>query len=60
LGLALDELDESDDFKTKDNDIDIVYDDRLKNYIETGAQVIVDFRVSPYGSGFVIDGGSTC
>lgn len=44
----------------RDNDIDILVDDRIKNYIEDGARLTVDYRETPYGAGFIIDGGSAC
>jgi Fe-S cluster assembly iron-binding protein IscA len=60
LGLALEELEESDDFVMENNDIQILLDDRIKHYIETGPKIVVDYRDTAYGAGFVVDGGSSC
>lgn len=60
LGLALDELEGATDHVYQDNDVDIILDDRMKNYMETGPTLKVDFRESAYGAGFIIDGGSSC
>lgn len=60
MGLALEELEESSDHVVESNQIKILLDDRIRQYIETGPRIVVDYRETPYGSGFVVDGGSTC
>ncbi|TAL29779.1 MAG: hypothetical protein EPN93_20795 [Spirochaetes bacterium] len=60
MGLALDESENSSDFKVHDNGIDILLDRDIKRYVETGSPVTVDFKTSPYGSGFFINSGSNC
>jgi len=32
----------------------------MKNYIETGGRLTVDYRETAFGSGFIVDGGSSC
>jgi Fe-S cluster assembly iron-binding protein IscA len=58
--LALDELENTNDHKAESNDIGVVYDDRIKQYMETNPSLVVDFKASAYGEGFVVGGGSTC
>jgi Fe-S cluster assembly iron-binding protein IscA len=60
LGLALDESENSRDFKVQDNGIDILLDNDIKRYIETGAPITVDFKTTPFGSGFFVGNGSAC
>jgi hypothetical protein len=60
LGLALDESENSNDFKVNDNGIDILLDRDIKRYVETGSPVTVDFKSTPFGSGFFIETGSNC
>jgi len=60
LGLALDESDGTLDHRLTDKGIDIVIDDRIKYYLETGSPLIIDFKESVFGSGFMIQGGSSC
>ena len=59
MGLALDELENSKDTVSRENGIPIVYDDRLKQYLKQGS-VTVDFRETSYGSGFIVNSGSSC
>lgn len=42
------------------NDVNVIYDGRLKNYIDLKNGITIDFRKDKWGSGFVILGGSTC
>lgn len=60
LGLALDELEDAADQIVRNNEIDILVDERVQGFIADGASLTVDYRETPYGAGFVIDGGSTC
>ena len=60
MGLALDELEGCQDHVIDTNDVKILLDSRIKDYIDNGPPVSVDYRETPYGSGFVIDGGSSC
>ena len=60
MGLVLDELTDSDKDVLKDNEINIVYDQRLKNYIDIRNALTIDFKRDKYGSGFIIQGGSSC
>ena len=60
MGLVLDELTENDQNVVKDNEINVVYDPKLKNYVDMRSALTIDFRKDRYGSGFVILGGSTC
>ncbi len=60
MGLVLDELTANDQEVIKDNEINVVYDPKLKNYVDMRSSLTIDFRKDRYGSGFVILGGSTC
>ena len=59
LGLALDELPENSD-KTVVKKINIVFDETVKKLVDAGSKVTVDFKETPYGSGFVVDSGANC
>jgi Fe-S cluster assembly iron-binding protein IscA len=60
MGLVLDELTETDQNIIKDNEINVVYDPKLKNYVDMRSALTIDYRKDRYGSGFVILGGSSC
>ncbi len=60
MGLVLDELSEHDQNVVKDNEVNVVYDPKLKNYVDMRNSLVIDFRKDRYGSGFVIQGGSSC
>lgn len=60
MGLVLDELEENEENVLKVNDVNIVYDGRLKNYIDARSGLKIDFRKDKWSSGFVILGGSSC
>ena len=60
LGLVLDELDEKEGAAIVVNDVNVVYDGRLKNYIDVKSGITIDYRKDRWGSGFVILGGSSC
>ncbi len=57
MGLVLDELAENEQNIVKDNEVNIVYDGRLKNYING---ITIDYNSDKYGTGFTISGASTC
>jgi Fe-S cluster assembly iron-binding protein IscA len=58
--MALDELNNEQDIKLKDNEINIIYDDSLKSFVESNQKLTIDYKDSLFGSGFVIDSGSYC
>lgn len=60
MGLVLDELIENEEFLIRDNEINIIYDGKLKNYIDVASSLTIDFKKDRFGSGFVILGGSSC
>jgi len=60
MGLVLDELTANDHEVIKDNEINVVYDPKLKNYVDMRSALTIDFKKDRYGSGFVILGGSSC
>ena len=60
MGLVLDELTEHDQTVLKDNEVTVVYDPKLKNYVDTRNALTIDFKRDRYGSGFIIQGGSSC
>jgi len=59
MGLVLDELDNNAEVVV-DNELNIMYDRRLKSYIDTKNGITIDYRNDTYGSGFIILGASTC
>lgn len=60
MGMVLDELTADEENVVKDNEVNIVIDERLKSYVNFADTLTIDFRKSLFGSGFVIHGGSTC
>ena len=60
MGLVLDELADDELNLVKDNDVNIVYDGRLKNYINGKNGITIDYNNDKYGAGFIITGASTC
>ncbi len=58
--MALDELENEKDIKIQSNDINIIYDDSLKSFVENNQKLTIDYKDSLFGSGFVIDTGSSC
>jgi len=60
MGLVLDELTAHDQNVIKDNEVSIVYDPKLQNYVDMSSALTIDFRKDKYGAGFVILGGSSC
>ena len=60
LGLVLDELKDGEENFIQVNNVNVIYDGRLKNYIDLNQGITVDFRKDRWGSGFVILGGSSC
>ncbi len=60
MGLVLDELEENEKYTIKEKDIDVLYDEKIENYLQSQNAITVDFKKDQYGSGFVILGGSTC
>lgn len=59
MGLALDELNDGID-KQVLGDINVILDDRVKGFIEAGSNIVVDFRKTMFGSGFIVDSGTRC
>ena len=57
MGLVLDELTDNDQNIIKDNDVNVVYDLKLKNYIDS---VVIDYRQDIPKEGFVILNGRSC
>ena len=60
MGMVLDELSADEKNVVKDNDVNLIIDERLKNYVNHADTLTIDFRETGYGSGFIITGGSTC
>ncbi|HOK02922.1 MAG TPA: hypothetical protein PKX79_11295 [Spirochaetota bacterium] len=60
MGLVLDELKDGEENFIQVNNVNVIYDGRLKNYIDLNQGITVDFRKDRWGSGFVILGGSSC
>jgi Fe-S cluster assembly iron-binding protein IscA len=60
LGLALDESENTTDFSTKENDINIILDNNIKLLLDNGKPITIDYQESRYGSGFIIDSGQSC
>lgn len=60
MGLVLDELTENELNVIRNNEVNVAYDPKLKNYVDMNKTITIDFRRDRYGAGFVILGGSTC
>ena len=60
MGLVLDELEDKETSVIKENDVNIMYDGRLKNYFDHKYSITIDYESNKYGSGFIIKGGSSC
>ena len=60
MGMALDESDNTEDYKAEYNDITIVLDTVSKQHLEHGNPITIDFQDTPYGAGFQINSGSCC
>ncbi len=58
--MALDELENEKENKVQENDINIIYDNSLKTFIENNQKLTIDYRDSMFGAGFIIDSGSYC
>ena len=58
--MALDESENSNEFLTLLDEIPVLLDRDIKRYVDTGAPVTIDYRVTNYGSGFMVQGGSHC
>lgn len=58
--MALDELENEKDIKMQKNDINVIYDDSLKTFVESNQKLTIDYKDSLFGSGFVINSGSYC
>jgi len=60
MDLVLDELTNNDQNVIKENDVNVIYDSKLKNYLETNS-VVVDYKKNMTKTGFfVMDSGSSC
>ena len=58
-GLALDESEETKDFTFKENTINLIMDKTVKQYIERGLPISIDYQDS-HGGGFLIENGHSC
>jgi len=57
--LALDESEETKDFTFKENTINLIMDKTVKQYIERGLPISIDYQDS-HGGGFLIENGHSC
>ncbi len=60
MGLALEELGKDDQPIAKDNDISVLVEERVRNYLEIVPAIILNYKEGPFDSGFVFEGASTC
>ena len=60
LGLALDELENSSDQIVESDDIKILVDERVSDFLETIPALTVNYIETKYGAGFVFEGLKTC
>lgn len=60
MGLALDESENAKDVKIQENGIDVLVDNEVTLLLKRGKPITIDFHTSKYGSGFIIDTGSSC
>ena len=60
LGMALDESDNAKESVINNDDINIILDRNITNIINAETPIVIDYRNSIYGSGFIIDNGAGC
>jgi Fe-S cluster assembly iron-binding protein IscA len=60
LGLALDELENSSDHIIESDDIKILVDDRVSDFLDSLPFLTVNYIETKHGSGYVFEGLKTC
>jgi len=61
VDLVLDELNNNDQNIIKDNDVNVIFDSKLKNYIEMVPEpLIIDYNQGISESGFFIERSNSC
>ena len=60
MGLALDELANNREQLLEADGLSIMMDERVRGYLESVPSITVDYIKTRLGSGFVIEGLSTC
>ena len=60
MELVLDELTNNDQDVVKDNDVNVVYDPRLKIHIEARKSLIIDYDKDMSKSGFFVQNNRCC
>ena len=60
MGLALDESENTAFEILSKNEIDVLLDQEVKLYVDSGMPITVDYQETPYGAGFFISNGSNC
>lgn len=60
MGLALDESDNTKDTVVMANEIPVIYDTDIAQFMDADRNIIIDFVETPYGAGFMVDTGSSC
>ena len=60
MGLALDELENTEEEILEEDNLKIIIDEKIKTFVSIGRVLTVDYINSHYGSGFIVNGGSTC
>jgi hypothetical protein len=58
--LALEELEKNGNIVIKSNDIQVVLEQRIKDYLEIIPEITVNYRETWFDSGFVIEGVGSC
>jgi Fe-S cluster assembly iron-binding protein IscA len=60
VDLVLDELTNNDQNVVKDNDVNVVYDSKLKAHIEARPSLIIDYDEEMSESGFFVQSSNAC
>lgn len=58
--MALEELEKNGNIVIKSNDIQVVLEQRIKDYLEIIPEITVNYRETWFDSGFVIEGVGSC
>lgn len=60
LGLTLDELRDYDENLLNINDINISIDENVARFVTGEIPIVIDYKTTPQGKGFMIDSGLHC
>ena len=60
LGLTLDELKDYDENLLNINEINILIDENVTKFVTSEIPIVIDYKTTPQGTGFMIDSGLHC